>query len=41
MGAHTDAGWQQITNLTDEAPSASFDAPPFGEISLSVKEILG
>jgi Uma2 family endonuclease len=33
--------WQQIGNLTDEAPSASFDVPPFGQISLVLQEILG
>ena len=34
-------GWDELAHLSDEAPSARFDVPPFGEFSLSLRDVLG
>lgn len=39
--ASTSGEWQQVASLTDEAPSAAFDVPPFGRISLTLQQIFG
>lgn len=37
---HDADGWELLAELTDEAPSATFAVPPFGETTLSLNEIL-
>lgn len=34
-------GWDELAHLSDDAPAARFDVPPFGEFSLSLKDVLG